>query len=153
MKQKLILLILLFLVPISALQAQQVSDDDVNDVAKMMYCPVCENIPLNDCGTATCVAWKEEIRELLAAGEAPQEIVNAFVSRYGQHVVGVPQDPILQVLSFVFPIVGILIALLIALWTFRKWSSRKEVTVVQSVTSEDHESEEAYRQRIESDLK
>ena len=44
------------------------SDDQVNAIAKQLYCPVCENIPLDVCGTQACAQWRELIREKLAAG-------------------------------------------------------------------------------------
>ncbi|MFN3309334.1 MAG: hypothetical protein ACK44E_09010, partial [Anaerolineales bacterium] len=31
-----------------------ISDDEVNAIAKYLYCPVCENVPLDVCGTQAC---------------------------------------------------------------------------------------------------
>ena len=42
------------------------SIDEVNDIAKNMFCPVCENIPLDVCGTEACEMWREEISDLLS---------------------------------------------------------------------------------------
>ena len=74
----------------------QVSDDAVNDVAEHMFCPVCENEPLDDCRTSTCLQWKEEIRDQLADGRSENQIMDYFVERYGQHVLAVPSDPLLR---------------------------------------------------------
>ena len=41
------------------------SDDDVNEVAGQLYCPVCENIPLDVCPTQACGQWRDLIREKL----------------------------------------------------------------------------------------
>ncbi|QWK10979.1 MAG: cytochrome c-type biogenesis protein CcmH [Thermoflexus hugenholtzii] len=67
-----------------------VPDDEVNRVARQLYCPVCENVPLDVCDTPTCIQWKEEIRSMLAAGRSETEIVDFFVSRYGMRVLAVP---------------------------------------------------------------
>ncbi|NQS91637.1 MAG: hypothetical protein HQ574_04445, partial [Chloroflexi bacterium] len=39
-------------------QGSDPTDDDVNAIAKQLYCPVCENIPLDACGTAACEQWR-----------------------------------------------------------------------------------------------
>ena len=46
-----VLLLVLATVPAAA-QDTDVTTDDVNEIAGKMYCPVCENIPLDTCGTA-----------------------------------------------------------------------------------------------------
>jgi len=67
-----------------------VPDDAVNRVAKRLYCPVCENVPLDVCDTPACVQWKEEIRAMLAAGRSEAEIVDFFANRYGMRVLAAP---------------------------------------------------------------
>jgi len=37
-------------------QPPKVTDDAVNSVAKELYCPVCENIPLDVCPTQACAS-------------------------------------------------------------------------------------------------
>jgi cytochrome c-type biogenesis protein CcmH len=83
--------------------AGEVTLDDVNAVAENMYCPECENIPLDKCGTPVCIQWKNEIAAQLAAGRSGDEIVSDFVTRFGDRVVGVPQDPTLRMLSLAAP--------------------------------------------------
>ena len=39
-----------------------------------MYCPVCENIPLDVCPTDACIQWRQEIGVQLADGKTPDEI-------------------------------------------------------------------------------
>ena len=42
------------------------SDDEVNAIAKQLYCPVCENTPLDVCPTEACRQWRELIRQQLS---------------------------------------------------------------------------------------
>lgn len=133
-----------------AQEPRPVTEDEVYQVASEMFCPVCENEPLDQCYNPTCLQWKREIRERLAAGQSTDEIVNSFVARYGQHVVDVPHDPLLRILSFITPIVGTVIALVVGLITFRHWQQRPKPTnaVAPPIASgEDH-----YRSQIERDL-
>jgi hypothetical protein len=59
-------------------------------VAKDMFCPVCENTPLDTCPTAACQDWRDEIRAQLALGKSDAEIQQYFVDRYGPSVLSAP---------------------------------------------------------------
>jgi cytochrome c-type biogenesis protein CcmH len=82
-----------------------VTDNQVNDIAKDLYCPVCENITLDTCGTAACADWRYEIRLQLESGMNAEQIKADFVRRFGDRVVGTPYDPVLRALSLVTPFV------------------------------------------------
>jgi cytochrome c-type biogenesis protein CcmH len=94
---------------VSAQPSTTVTDDEINAVAKDIYCPVCENITLDTCGTQACADWRNEIRLQLEAGMSADEIKTDFVRRFGDRVVGTPHNPVLRALSLVTPF--ILIAL------------------------------------------
>src|SRR5512139_4117287 len=63
-----------------------VTDNDVNRVAKRLYCPVCPNTPLDVCETQACKDWRMQIREQLASGWTDQQVMDYFVSSYGERV-------------------------------------------------------------------
>jgi len=53
-----VLTLLLLRVPTIAQEDPEpipVTDDDVNDVASQMYCPICEMEPLDTCGATTSI--------------------------------------------------------------------------------------------------
>jgi len=81
-----------------------VTDDQVNAIANKLYCPVCENITLDTCGTAACADWRYEIRLQLESGMTEEQIVEDFVRRFGDRVVGTPMDPLLRALSLGTPL-------------------------------------------------
>jgi cytochrome c-type biogenesis protein CcmH len=78
--------------PLRVATAQQPtpSDDAVNAIASQLFCPVCENVPLDVCPTQACAQWRELIREKLAAGWSERQIIDYFIEQYGARVVGVP---------------------------------------------------------------
>lgn len=88
-----------------------VTDDEVNEIASRLFCPVCENIPLDTCGTAACDDWRYEIRLQLESGLTEAQIVEDFVRRFGDRVVGTPMDPTLRALSLYTPWIVIAVAL------------------------------------------
>lgn len=98
----------------TALPTTTISDDQVNNIAHKLYCPVCENITLDVCETAACADWRNEIHIQLEAGRSEDQIVTDFVQRFGDRVVGTPQDNALRALSLVTPWI-IIIAVLIVI--------------------------------------
>jgi len=82
----------------SATPPAPVTDDEVNRVAKMLYCPVCENIPLDVCPTTACIQWRGTIREKLEAGWTEQQILDYFVAQYGERVLARPSTRGLNIL-------------------------------------------------------
>lgn len=80
-----------------------VTDNDVNRVARQLYCPVCENTPLDVCPTQACAQWRETIREKLAAGWSDQQILDYFVAQYGERVLARPSTHGLNILVWVIP--------------------------------------------------
>ena len=72
------------------LPAITVSDDQVNAVAHELYCPVCENIPLDVCPTQACAQWRELIRLKLSEGSTKEQIKQYFAAQYGDRVLAEP---------------------------------------------------------------
>lgn len=126
--------------------------DEVNAVAASMFCPECENIPLDKCGTSVCVQWKDEIRLMLAQGQTPQQIRDQFVSRFGERVLAVPQDSTLRALSLFAPWVLAALAALIGVGALVRLRGREEsaAPLPESPTSPQ---DDPYRARLERDLK
>ncbi len=127
-----------------------ITDDQVNAIAKKLYCPVCENITLDTCGTAACADWRYEIRLQLEAGRSEQQIIDDFVARFGDRVVGTPEDAALRALSLVTPwviIAGVLLILGRMVLTRRR-AAHKPV----SAATADNASAQKYQELIERDL-
>lgn len=136
-----------------AQDAPSVSDDDVNAIAKRMYCPVCENIPLDVCPTEACRQWRADIRAQLEAGRSADEIIASFVSRYGDRVVGVPQDDTLRGLSLVTPWIIALGVLAGAGAALARWRRLRAAPAAASSGASADVSDDDYRARLETDLR
>jgi cytochrome c-type biogenesis protein CcmH len=130
--------------------AQEVTDDAVNAVAKRLYCPVCENIPLDTCPTEACIRWREEIRVQLEDGSTPDQVVADFVARFGERASGTPLDPTLRALSLVTPYALAGLALIIGVWTFVRWQRRPAMASPAAPASPAQSDD--YRALLERDL-
>ncbi len=118
------------LLAVKAAAAQQgtppgpVTDDDVNRVAKQLYCPVCENVPLDVCPTQACAQWRATIREQLQKGWSDQQIVDYFVEQYGERVLAKPTTRGLNILLWVIPPV-LVAAGAVVVYTFIRGAQRR----------------------------
>jgi cytochrome c-type biogenesis protein CcmH len=79
------------------------SDDQVNALAKEMYCPVCENTPLDVCPTQACAQWRDLIRQKMGLGWSDQQIKDYFVVQYGDRVLAEPPARGLNWLIYILP--------------------------------------------------
>jgi cytochrome c-type biogenesis protein CcmH len=122
----LLLMLVLALVLAGPAAAQEpeprpVTDDQVNAIAKQLYCPVCENIPLDVCPTQACEQWRGLIREKLAAGWNENQIKQYFVDQYGPRVIGTPPARGLSLLVYIIPPLAILAGATILYRALRAW--------------------------------
>ena len=121
MKKGLICLLVawLLLVPV-AFADEGPTQDDVNAVARRLFCPVCENTPLDVCPTEACQQWRDVIRTKLVEGQSEEEIMEYFANMYGDSVLAEP--PPRQVAAWLFPVIIVLVAVAaLALW-LRSWT-------------------------------
>lgn len=143
---------LLFAASMAQAQDGVISDNAVNAVAEKMYCPVCENIPLDECQTRACIEWKEEIRRQLAAGKDEAAVISSFVQRFGDRVVGIPQDPLLRGLTVLTPLLALFLALALGARAFTSFRAHRRLSIGDETDLSARTADDHYRQRLEEDL-
>jgi cytochrome c-type biogenesis protein CcmH len=104
-----------------------VTDDAVNAIAKGLYCPVCENIPLDVCPTQACAEWRALIREKLSEGWSETRIKDFFVAQYGDRVLATPPARGLNWLVYGLPPLAILIGVYILFRAMQAWKQPSTV--------------------------
>ena len=144
MKRKL-LFILAFVLAASLLTVMIVSaqdgqpriptDDEVNAVAKKLYCPVCPNTPLDVCETQACKDWRAQIRDQLAAGWSEQQILDYFVQQYGERVLGEPQRSGFTSMVWVLPLIAVLLGIVIVWQVLRSWRLKRAEQVSSEIST------------------
>jgi cytochrome c-type biogenesis protein CcmH len=133
--------------------AQEVSDDDVNRVARQLYCPVCENTPLDVCETQACDDWRELIREKLAAGQSDQEIIEYFAEIYGERVRAVPSTRDLSLVVWVLPVIVALVVVAYFVRLLRRWLAQGAAVEDVSASCPDEAEADDYRARLEKEIR
>lgn len=143
---------LLLALLITQAQDEAISDNAVNAVAEKMYCPVCENIPLDECQTRACIEWKEEIRLQLGQGKDEAAVIDSFVRRFGDQVIGIPQDPVLRALTVLIPILALCLALALGIYTFSRFGGHQRLSMNDEAGLSATVADDDYRRRLEEDL-
>ncbi len=149
---------LLFAGLVSAQQPQPTpSDDQVNAIARQLYCPVCENTPLDVCPTTACAQWRDLIRQKLMEGMTNQEIKDYFVEYYGARVLGAPPAAGFYWLAYVVPPIIILAGAYVLLRALRSWkktTSPPENPPPQTLSPPPQETgKNEYIQRLEDEVR
>lgn len=144
------LIALLLSLPVSfsvPAQGPTPTDDEVNRIAKQLYCPVCESTPLDVCPTEACRQWRELIRTMLADGKSESEIKQYFVEHYGARVLAEPPN---RLVAYLVPAVAILLGALLLFRGFQMWMKpiQKEPALPDEKPAQD-----PYVARLEEELK
>ncbi|TFG49812.1 MAG: hypothetical protein E4H33_01485 [Anaerolineales bacterium] len=137
-------------------QGSDPTDDDVNAVAKQLYCPVCENIPLDACGTAACEQWRGIIRDKLKEGWSEDQIKTYFVNQYGDRVLAEPPRRGFNWLIYIVPGLIFVAGGFLLYRGFNQWrkaepETRTGVKVEKRPVKNDHP--DLYLNKVEEELK
>ena len=135
------------------------TDDEVNAIAKDLFCPVCENTPLDVCPTDACKEWREEIRGMLADGKSEDEIKQHFVDYYGARVLSEPPRVGFNWLVYVVPPIVIVAGVFVLFRALRAWNQPSETDIAPEGGADMDEEDDAYTAddeyiaRMEEELK
>lgn len=145
-----IFVLLIFTIPINNVFAQNdfPTDDEVNQVAKELYCPVCENIPLDVCPTQACAQWRALIKEKLIDGWSKEQIKQYFVDQYGDRVLAQPPARGLNWLVYILPPLVFVGGIVVVYFNLRKIKKSPEKIIQETKINDDK-----YLQEIEEALK
>lgn len=108
--------------------AEQASLPDIEDE---VMCPICGTI-LEASNSPQAEREREFIRAQIAQGKSKEEIQDALVAEYGPDVLAVPDSKGFDLVAWVVPILGLLVAvglLGVALWRIKRKPADETETV------------------------
>ncbi len=129
-----------------------VTQDEVNEIASGLYCPVCENVPLDVCPTQACEDWRAEIRTMLARGEDEAAIQAYFVTRYGQRVLATPEAQGFDLFVWLVPLLGVGVGAGILFFSLRKMAPSAIEATAGSLMFEYRDLDPDYVEQLEREL-
>lgn len=92
-----------------AAAANEVTPDEVNTVAREIWCPLCSGVRLDACELKACEQMKDVIAIKLSEGEDAASIKAYFVEQYGPQVLGEPPREGFNWLAWILPVVAVVI--------------------------------------------
>ncbi|HTP02852.1 MAG TPA: cytochrome c-type biogenesis protein [Anaerolineales bacterium] len=125
------------------------SDDEVNRIAHQLYCPVCENTPLDVCPTEACRQWRDLIRQQLSQGWTEDQIKQYFADQYGARVLAEPPRTGMNWLVYILPPLVIVAGAFLLLRAMHNWTK----PAAQSPAPGQEEPSDEYVARLEEELK
>jgi cytochrome c-type biogenesis protein CcmH/NrfF len=72
--------------PLGEVLAKEEQVDVVYKIAKVLRCPTCQGVSVADSGADGAKAMKARIQELVAQGYTSDQVLDYFVSKYGEWI-------------------------------------------------------------------
>jgi cytochrome c-type biogenesis protein CcmH len=131
------------------------SDDQVNAIARQLFCPVCQNTPLDVCPTEACHQWRELIRQMLAEGKSEAYIKQYFVDNYGARVLAEPPQSGFNWLIYIVPPVAFLAGAFLLYRAYRTWQRMEKESAAETSSAPGPASavKDEYVDRLEEELR
>jgi len=134
--------------------AQTPTPNQVDAVAKELWCPLCNGVRLDNCELQACIQMREVIAQKLAAGESKDQIKAYFVQQYGDVVLGTPSRQGFNLVIWLFPILAAVVGLGWLAYLVTTWRKRRLATTpVRADESNDAPTEDDYLKRVDEELK
>ncbi|MBX2999544.1 MAG: cytochrome c-type biogenesis protein CcmH [Caldilineaceae bacterium] len=129
-----------------------VTADEVNQVARELWCPLCSGVRLDGCELKACDQMKEIIAIKLSEGEDTASIKSYFVDQYGPQVLGAPPLEGFNWLAWILPF-AVMIGGGVFLWLRSKhWMRPAAALPVESTPRAVAEKSE-YERKLDEELK
>ncbi len=150
----LMIVLVVLALPVMA-QAPTPTLNQINEVARELWCPLCNGVRLDNCDLQACIQMREVIAEKLIAGESTEQIKAYFVEQYGDVVLGTPSRSGFNLIVWLFPVLAVVVGLgwvayLVAMWR-RRQPARQPVPA--AAASGPAVSDDDYLKRVEQELK
>ena len=132
--------------PAAGPRAIQEREERVHAVASELRCVVCQNLSVADSPSEMANQMRGIVRERLAAGETPDQVIQYFVDRYGEWILLSPRRHGFTLLVWVFPFVAVAVGLVLVGLLIRHWTRRAAVAPVDRATVDPAMSERIKRE-------
>jgi len=126
----------------------QVFPPEVKKASEPFVCQCRCNHQLSACdmfGCGSAIPLREENQEHLKQGKTQQQIIDAFVAKYGQNILSAPPKS-----AWVTPFAALSCGLILVFFVIKAWTQRKPKLVAASLAAA---IPDGYRDKLEKELK
>jgi len=100
-------------------------ESQANAIARELMCPVCEGQTVADSNSALAAQMRQIIRDQLRQGKTRQEILDYFVSQFGESVLAAPPKKGMTLVLWVAPYGILILGLVLAGLVMWRWTRRR----------------------------
>ena len=136
--------------PAGAPRSGEELDQFTDVVASLLRCPVCQGLSVADSPTASALAMKEEVRDLLAAGYDEEQVLSYFEQSYGEFIRLAPKPQGFNLVVWIAPVVFLLLGFVLVLRRVKSSSPLGEADA--PVAEEQDDDLDSYRERVRREI-
>lgn len=133
--------------------AQTPTPNEINEIARDLWCPLCNGVRLDNCELQACVQMREVISEKLAAGASKEQIKAYFVTQYGDVVLGAPSSQGFNVVVWLLPALAAVVGVGWLIYFVTTTRRRSAVQTAAAGPPTPGAREDEYLRRVEDELK
>jgi cytochrome c-type biogenesis protein CcmH len=127
---------------------QNVADDEARKIAGQLIAPCCWTMTADAHSSEIAYDMRAQIRNALAQGKSEEEILQAYVSQYGERILAKPSKQGFNLLAWILPFAALVIGGVV-LWRFLQRHAESAPTPAATTPVPD----DPYAQRMEQELK
>jgi cytochrome c-type biogenesis protein CcmH len=117
---------LLILLAATSVSAATVDEAVVQEIGSGLRCVVCQNLSVADSPSEMANQMRGVIRERLAAGDTPEQVVHYFVDKYGEWILLSPAAHGFNLVVWLAPALAVLVGLVAVALLLRRWTRPRD---------------------------
>lgn len=126
-------------------------DDKVQEIGKVIQCPVCQGISVTDSPSELAGQMRALIRKKLEAGETRDQIVAYFVDRYGESILLEPPKQGLSLGIWAAPFIALALGAVIVFFAVRSWARGRQ-SEIEDLPGVSAEELRQYQERVQREV-
>ena len=103
------------------------SESEAQGIDRMIMCPVCPAETIDQAQVQIALQMRAVVREMLGEGKDREEILDFFVERYGQDILGAPPKSGAALVAWLMPAGGVLAAIVAVFFIIRSMTRHAPV--------------------------
>jgi cytochrome c-type biogenesis protein CcmH len=128
--------------------ARHLDEPLVYEIASQLRCVVCQNLSVADSPSETANQMRGVIRERLAAGERPDQVIQYFVDKYGEWILLEPRRHGFTLIVWLLPPAAAVAGIALAAVLLVRWSRRRRRAAATPAPSVDPTMSERIRREL-----
>jgi len=131
----------------------EVTRAQIDEVGKELacLCGTCPRRPLDECTCGHAQQQRGRIDSMLASGQNPQAVIDAYVNEFGIEVLSTPPAEGFNLMAWFMPPLVFIFGFFVVRSVLRSWSQTQPVATVPQTAQ--NESADPYLDRLESELR